>query len=84
MMWRYMGLGWGWGGSIMMILFWLLIIGVVVFLVREWRRHEQECGHDRGREEGGALETLRNRYARGEITREEFTEMWETLKSRSR
>jgi putative membrane protein len=64
MMW-----GWGMGMMVMMLVFWGLVIGGVVLLVR-WL-----AGLGSGREGGGrdrALEILRERYARGEIDREEF------------
>lgn len=65
MMW-----GWGMGMMVMMLVFWGLVIAGVVLLVR-WL-----AGLGSGRDGGGradrALEILRERYARGEIDREEF------------
>lgn len=69
MNWGY-GMGWGW--SIIMIAFWIAVIVGIIFLIR-WvvlstdRRHETRSGDS-------ALEILRNRYARGEINKEEFEE----------
>lgn len=62
MMWG----AWGFGMMIMMILFWALIIVAVVLGIR-WLMGQ-------GREPRGdsALEILRQRYARGEINKEEF------------
>ena len=57
---------WGIGMMLMMLVFWGLVIAAVVLGVR-WLAA-------RGREGGGhaALDILRQRYARGEIDREEF------------
>lgn len=73
-MWGHMGdwSGWGWGGMgigmIGMSLFWILLIVAIVALVKGgWggaalsaRRPEEP------------LDILKQRYARGEIEREEF------------
>ena len=71
---------WGWGlhpmwwmggaGGIsmmfMMLLFWILVIAVLVFAVR-WLISE-----GKERRSDSAMEILRQRYARGEINKEEF------------
>jgi putative membrane protein len=62
-----------WWGIVMM-LFWLLVIGgviaLVVWAVRNWRpSREATVGPS------DALETLKQRYARGEITKEEYDRM---------
>jgi putative membrane protein len=64
------GFGWGPGfGWIFMVLFWgLVIIGIVaitrwVFEGRSWKTEPRERT---------ALDILKERYARGEIDREEF------------
>jgi len=64
---------WMWGfGGVFMILFWILVILAIAALVR-WLAapHSGSSGGPRG---GGrrALEVLEERYARGEIDREEF------------
>ena len=69
--------GWGWmvGGWIMMLVFWGLIIVGIVALVRV-------LSHRNAREQqspDNAVETLRRRYAAGEITKEQFEEMKRTL-----
>ena len=66
---------WMWGmGGILMVLFWILVILAIAALVR-WlavggghppARREEDRGGRR------ALEILEERYARGEIDREEF------------
>jgi putative membrane protein len=50
----------------MMILFWLLIVVAIVVVVRWLMGQGKESRSD------SALEMLRQRYARGEISREEF------------
>ena len=57
---------WGLGMMVMMLLFWGLVITGVVFAVR-WLT-TAGAGGPRDR----ALEILRERYARGEIDKEEF------------
>ena len=73
------GTGWGWGDwltmSLMMVVFWGLITGGIVLLVRAIdRRGERPSGDDRtpGR-------ILEERFARGEIDEEEFKHRRELL-----
>jgi putative membrane protein len=62
MMWG----AWGFGMMIMMILFWGLIIVALVLGIRWLLGQGKESRPD------SALEILRQRYARGEINKEEF------------
>lgn len=58
---------WGWGGAVgavLMLLFWGALILGGVGLVRSLSRRQDDA----------ALRTLRERYARGEIDREEYEE----------
>jgi putative membrane protein len=55
---------WGFAGPV----FWVVVIGMVVLATRSSR--------DAG---GSAVRLLEERYARGEITREEFLERREVL-----
>jgi putative membrane protein len=62
--------GWGMGfGGPFMILFWILVIVGVVVLVK-WLLDQSSTG--KGSHDKSALEILRERYARGEINREEY------------
>jgi putative membrane protein len=74
MMWSgYDGYGWGWGmgfGMISMVLFWVLVILGIVILVK-WIAAGSSSGSGAPREKT-ALDILKERYARGEIDREEF------------
>jgi len=56
----------GYGGGIMMILFWVLAIIFIIWIVREIS--------DKKIKSDEALEILKERYARGEINKKEFKE----------
>lgn len=72
--------GWGWGGWIVMLLtmaaFWVLAITLVVWLVRGSHPRERE---ERGEPRPDAMAILEERYARGEIDRDEFEQRRTTL-----
>ncbi|KAA3628288.1 MAG: SHOCT domain-containing protein [Proteobacteria bacterium] len=72
--WRY-GWDWGWGhmlfGSLMMLLFWGVIIVLIVAVVR-WLGGGSAQGGESAPARNRALEVLQERYARGEIDREEY------------
>ena len=76
--------GWGWGSwfamSLMMIVFWCLLIAGIVFLVRVagGRREDEPTRDDRTPER-----ILEERYARGEIDDEDFKRRRELLRPRS-
>ena len=71
---------WGMGGMWMfpMIMFVILIIFLFV-LIGRWSDKPPRWGSGRHHREGGesetALEILKKRYAKGEITKEEFEQM---------
>ena len=58
--------GWWFLGMGMMVLFWIAIILLVIWVVRSLFPREMRSGHDQ------ALETLRQRYAKGEINAAEY------------
>ena len=79
----------GWGGfgffpwwGILMLLFWALVIGggalLLVWLFRQGRPPEAPPGPHGPQ----ALDILRERYARGEITREQYQQMRRDLEER--
>jgi putative membrane protein len=68
----YNDYGWGagsmmswFGGGIMMIVFWALLIALIVWIVRE-------VGGKNSRSASHALDILKERYAKGEMSKEEF------------
>lgn len=72
-MWGYMGNGYGWSGTalgmVSMLLFWVLLIIAAAVVIR----YVWGTGVSSERlQEKTALEILKERYARGEIGREEF------------
>jgi putative membrane protein len=70
---------WGVGMMLFMLLFWALLIAGVIVLVR-WVFGRSGLG---GRPERGdrAREILKERYAKGELTREQFQSMHRELEN---
>jgi putative membrane protein len=68
--------GMGFGGGIFMILFWILIILGVVYLVKVLLG----SGPVTNKKNETVQEVLEKRFARGEITKEEFEDAIDTLK----
>lgn len=66
----------------MMLLFWGLVIGGLVWLIVWLTRQARATGPEPGAGPGRALEILRERYARGEITREQYEQMRSDLEGR--
>ena len=62
-------MNWITGGGSMMFLWWIFIIGGIVFLVK-WIAQTSRSNPDKS-----ALDILKGRYARGEISKEEFERM---------
>ncbi len=72
------GFGFGYGGlipMILMMLFWVVVIGGGVWLISSFvsRTNSQTSSNLPPAE--SALDILKKRYARGEITKEQFDEM---------
>ncbi len=65
------GFGFGWFMPIFMIIFWGLIIWGIVALIRGLT---SSGGSGASGEADSALEILKRRYARGEISKQEFEE----------
>ncbi len=75
MMGPMMGYGMGWLGMIMMVVFWGLLIVGGIFLVKWLVQASGRGGIPAAGGGGRALEILKERYARGEITKAEFESM---------
>jgi putative membrane protein len=74
--------GWGWGGmmvggGVLMIAFWVVVILLIVLLVR-WLGVSAATHHPE-QARPTALDILRERYARGEIDKEEYEQRRRTL-----
>jgi putative membrane protein len=61
------------GGGFMMVLFYVIIVFLVVYLVRQMR--------GKGSKNETALDILNKRYAAGEITKEQLDEMKKNILS---
>lgn len=70
------GMGFGMGG---MSIFWLLLVIVAVFVV-VWLIRQVRPGGSLPSNGPSAEETLKQRYARGEIGREEYQRMLQELR----
>ncbi len=71
--WGYQGYGYGMG--FIMIIFWVLVITAIVFLVRYLARGSSRYGQHET-----PLDILKKRYAKGEITKEQYDRMRDDLK----
>jgi putative membrane protein len=77
MMW---GDGWGLLGALMMLIFWGGLLAVVVFLVRGFGVRSSQREEKRRTD---AREVLAERFARGEISEEEFEQRRRVLERSS-
>ncbi|NIS81644.1 MAG: hypothetical protein GTO14_15890 [Anaerolineales bacterium] len=73
-------MGFGFLGMLLMLLFWGLLIAGAVWLIRSIFRGGSKPGARGGNQDLGAREILDQRYANGEITREQYQLMSEDLK----
>lgn len=77
------GIGWWW--QVLIVLFWLLVIAGVVLLVIWVVRQTSGAGHGAAHQpplqptKDEACEIARIRYAKGEITKEQYEELCRTL-----
>lgn len=71
------GWTWGWGhmfvGSLMMVIFWAVIIAAILLILR-WLVGDSRRSDRHVAPRNNALEILRERFARGEIDKEEYEE----------
>ena len=83
MMWGWNG--WGWGGMLLMELFWVLVLGgliaLILLAVFAWGRSRTGQSGETRASSDRAIEILKERYARGEITKEQYEQMRRDLES---
>lgn len=74
------GFGIGLIGAVFMIVFWILVIVGIVLLIK-WLVDQSARGSHPPMQppSSQAMDTLKHRYARGEITKEEFDQMKKDL-----
>jgi len=77
--WMMGNWGMGWFGMIFMMIFWILIIVGGIFLIKWLIQTTSKKGTSYPADSSEALNILKERYARGEITREEFEQMKKTI-----
>lgn len=68
----------GWWGMIFMIIFWILIVIGAIYLIK-WLIENSKKERDSSSGTKRALEILKERYARGEISREEYIQAKQDL-----
>jgi putative membrane protein len=74
MMWWNGNGGWFWFGAIFMFIFWVAVILLVIWVI--WRL---SGGKNMMHHESDALSIAKERYARGEISHEEFEKIKKNL-----
>jgi len=78
-MWHYHdGMGW-WMvfGSVWIVIFWIIILFLVFWAIKKMSRNRDSGSN--AIEKSDALSIARERYARGEISREEFEQIKKDL-----
>lgn len=76
-MWFGHGMSWGGMifGALMMLLFWGGLIALVVFAIKSFSSSGSQDRPKAGDSSESALEIVKMRYARGEISKAEYEEM---------
>ncbi|HZJ58454.1 MAG TPA: SHOCT domain-containing protein [Clostridia bacterium] len=69
-----------WGGGLFMFLFWALIIAGVVYLIIRLSRNSSPSRYMPVGGQDNAINILRERLARGEISQDEYDERLKILK----
>jgi len=73
--------GWGYGlmGGLGMVLFWVLVIGAIVWFVQAASSAAPRAVTATAAAPESPLDILKRRFALGEITKEQYDEMRRTL-----
>ncbi len=71
--------GMGWGGMWFGWIFWLVIIGVIIWAVVTITNNNNRKQQKYFPRDEDVLEILKKRYARGEINKEQFEQMKKDL-----
>lgn len=71
-MFHHWGLDMGWGGFLFQFFLWIAVVALALWAIIRFSSPAR--GVEQGGESKSAMEILRERYARGEIDREEFKE----------
>ncbi len=74
------GWGMGWFGMIFMLVFWVLVVVGLAFLIK-WLIQATKGEKDVPNGSSKAIDILKERYARGEINKEEFEKIKRDLQS---
>ena len=74
--WPMMGSGWGLGFGIFGLIIWILIIIGIIYLIRALVKDNYQQTPP---PKDSAMEILKERYAKGEINKQEFEEKMKDL-----
>jgi putative membrane protein len=69
--------GWGVGGMLLTCIFWVVVIGLIIWGITRMGRHGYVT-HS-GQSESNALDVAKERYAKGEIDEKEFSQIKKNL-----
>ncbi|AOV99456.1 SHOCT domain-containing protein [Dehalococcoides mccartyi] len=84
MMLDWSSAGWGWMifGGIFMLIFWCAIIGVIIWgIIHLTKKGQNPSSGSTATEKTHYMDVLKERYAKGEITKAEFDQMKKDLLS---
>lgn len=71
--------GYDWGWSLFMGIFWLIILAFVIYVVVRMLKH-YEIGSGNDNSKNDPLEIVKQRYAKGDINKDEFEQLKKDLK----
>lgn len=74
MMWDYGNMGWAWGYGVLAVVGVALLIYLIVRLASSTSRSNEKPADPRHDDGSGAKRILQERFARGELTEEQYRE----------